>query len=51
MSNDTGLENDSPEENQLIRGLRADLNDALKAVKTAGADAVAEVKRGQLAST
>lgn len=51
MSNDTSYENDSPEENKLIRGLRADLNDALKAVKTAGADAVAEVKRADLAST
>ena len=51
MSDNTDPQNGSPEENQLIRGLRADLNDALKAVKTAGADAVAKVKRGQTAST
>ena len=51
MSNDTGLENGSPEDNELIRGLRKDLKDANARVKTAGDDAVAKVKRGQVASS
>ena len=51
MSNDTSLENESPEESTVIRGLRQDVKDLTKAVKTAGEDAVAKVKRGQTAST
>ncbi len=51
MSDNTNPEGDPPEDSSVIRGLRADLNDALKAVKTAGDEAVAKVKRGQVASS
>ena len=51
MSDDTSLENESPEDSTVIRGLRKDVKDLTAAVKTAGEDAVAKVKRGQTAST
>lgn len=51
MSDNTNLEGDPPEDNDVIRGLREQLNAANRAAKTAGADAVAKVKRTQTAST
>jgi hypothetical protein len=50
MSNDTNLENGQPEDNELIRELRGKLKDANKAIKSAGDDAVAKVKRQQTAA-
>ena len=51
MSDNTNLEGDPPEDNEVISGLRKQLNAANKAVKTAGDDAVAKVKRVATASS
>lgn len=51
MSDNTNLEGGSPEDNEVIRGLREQLKVANKAVKTAGDDAVAKVKRVATASS
>ncbi len=51
MSDNTNLEGESPEDNEIIRGLREQLKTANKAVKTAGDDAIAKVKRTQTASS
>lgn len=45
MSDDTNLEEGSPEDNEVISRLRRDLKSANAAVKTAGNDAIAKVKR------
>ena len=51
MSDDTTTESESPEDNDIIRGLRRDLKDANARVKTAGEDAIAQVKRQDLSSS
>lgn len=51
MSDNTGIEGTPPEDNEVIRGLREDVNRLNKAVKTAGKNAVAKVKRVQEASS
>ena len=51
MSNDTSLEDGSLEDSDVIRGLREQLKTANKAAKTAGADAIAKVKRVATASS
>jgi hypothetical protein len=51
MSDNTGQEGNLPEDNEVIRGLRQDVKDLTKAVKTAGDDAIAKVKRGAVASS
>ena len=51
MDDNTTNEGNLPEDNQLISGLRADLKDALRAVKTAGSDALEKVKRDKVASS
>ena len=51
MTSNTNLEGVSPEDSEVIRGLREQLKTANKAVKTAGEDAIAKVKRGQTASS
>ena len=51
MDDNTTNEGSLPEDNDVIRGLRADLKDALRAVKTAGSDALAKVKRDKEASS
>jgi len=51
MSINTDPEGMSPEDSDVIRGLREQLKTANKAVKTAGADAVAKVKRVSQASS
>ncbi len=51
MSDNTNLEDGSPEDSEIIRGLREQLKTANKAVKTAGDDAIAKVKRVQTASS
>ena len=50
MSNDTTNEDYSPEDNEVIRELRAQLKTANANVKTAGRNAVALVERGTLAA-
>lgn len=51
MSDNTDQGNGSPEDSEVIRGLREQLKTANKAVKTAGDDAVAKVKRSATASS
>ena len=51
MSDNTSIGGELPEDNEVIRGLRADLKDAQRAVKTAGEEAVAKVKRVQNATS
>ena len=51
MSDNTDLGNESPEDNKLIRGLRTQIDDLTAAVKTAGDDAIAKVKRSKDASS
>ena len=51
MTSNANLEGVSPEDSEVIRGLREQLKTANKAVKTAGEDAIAKVKRGQTASS
>jgi len=51
MSDNTNFEGGSPDDSEVIRGLREQLKVANKAVKTAGDDAVAKVKRVATAST
>ena len=50
MDNDTGSVENTPENNEVIRKLRADLKTAHSDIKTAGADAVALVERGAKAA-
>ena len=51
MSDNTVTEGTPPEENDIIKGLRAQLKTANAAVKTAGDDAIAKVKRSEDASS
>jgi len=51
MTDNTNLEGSLPEDSDVIRGLREQLKAANRAVKTAGEDAIAKVKRGQTASS
>ena len=51
MPNSTSSGDNSPEDNEVIRGLREQVENLSKAVKTAGKDAVAKVKRVSQAST
>ena len=51
MSDNTDLGENSPEDNEVISGLRKQVDTLSKAVKTAGADAIAKVKRTQTASS
>ncbi len=51
MSDDTKLENDPPEDNKVIRGLRQQVEDLTAEVKTAGTDALAKVLRVTQASS
>ena len=50
MSDNTTSGDNSPEDNELIRDLRAQLKTANQATKTAGADAIALVERGTKAA-
>ena len=50
MSDNTTSGDNSPEDNELIRDLRAQLKTANQATKTAGADAIALVERGTQAA-
>ena len=50
MSNDTTSGENTPEDNELIRDLRAQLKTAKQATKTAGDDAIALVERGATAA-
>ena len=50
MSDDTTSGENTPEDNELIRDLRAQLKTAKQATKTAGADAIALVERGTKAA-
>ena len=51
MSDNTNQEGNPPEDSEVISGLRKQLNAANKAIKTAGENAVAKVKRVQEASS